>query len=358
MKLLAAALATRVDGAMFPDAYANYELSLAMFFENLDYVGSIQYAYAAAVRAFNAPPAKVCNDGRAVEPVLQHQCPLPTAIAELEPCSEVKVDELCKDAKDCGWSEPAGNCPIDSVYKKVEEGCRGHGAAFCSAVAKAIAMGSTFSMALAVSLPSSCVTQLLGPRVWVVVQESTCVMAVYIGVLWPVCWVVGGNGATITFWVMTAILVFLSIGHPVSVDDLRNGAPDTRRTMMMAIPVLNVYAAWKMGAENAVETRTTIGPVCRALRIVGDIPEVVFSCLDMYFFGISWFAVFDLVTSTMEVAYHLIGVSCKLLYYLMVAVISLMWCLCNSLKDAKAALDDSIVEPSPAPSPATEGAAS
>merc|ERR1711956_80023 len=126
---------------------------------------------------------------------------------------------------------------------------------------------------------------------------STVAVAVYTGVLWPVCWVVGGNGATITFWVMTAILVIAVVCLAMVAGHEAMRGPVTTRAVMMAIPVLNVYAAWKMGAAPAVETRTTIDPVCKALRIVGDIPEVIFSCLDMYFFGISWFAVFDLVTS-------------------------------------------------------------
>ena len=42
------------------------------------------------------------------------------------------------------------------------------------------------------------------------------------------------------------------------------------------------------------------------LRIFQDLPEVVIGAVDIYFFGQSWFATFDLAMSAVEIFVHFV----------------------------------------------------
>jgi len=320
---------------MLPPAYVHYQLSLEMLFENLDYVGSVQYAYASAARAFNSTAAKFCSDGREVEPVLQHQCPSPTAVSELKPCGNAEVGEACTDAQDCGWSEPAGNCPLKSVYKKVVKSCRGRGAWFCEKLAKVIAAVSAMTMTLAMLMPQTALWALYPPEHFdpdlalccCCLPQTVCFLIVVL----PVFWAVGGAPAMIVFWVMTCIGIVFVMASVMCL--FLKGFKDAlaKRVAMMAVPMLNIYVSWRMGAEAAAEVKDTIKPMFVFLRIANDLPELICNILDMYFFGVTWSAAFDLTTSTLEMLYHLTSAA--------------FWCLYRCLKRTKVAVDVFIETP-------------
>jgi len=114
---------------------------------------------------------------------------------------------------------------------------------------------------------------------------------------------------------------------------LKGGFKDAlaKRVAMMAVPMLNIYVSWRMGAEAAAEVTDTIKPMLVLLRIANDLPELICNILDMYFFGVTWSAAFDLTTSTLEMLYHLTSAA--------------FWCLYRCLKRTKVAVDVFIETP-------------
>lgn len=77
------------------------------------------------------------------------------------------------------------------------------------------------------------------------------------------------------------------------------------QSAVMQIPVLNVWMLWHM-SEKSPELKSFHYMHVFGLRFFEDIPEVIIASIDLYFFGGSWFAIFDLLASLGEILFWLV----------------------------------------------------
>jgi len=242
------------------------------------------------------------------------------------------VGTTCTGGEDCGWTVPANNCPLASVYTKVEKVCRGKGRRFCYYMENSIARTSLVTLGIFVATPALFFLCAWGcNRAGSDDDESnqagcyddagckliSCTVFLILGMLgnfFGFCYMYAEYEGMKYFWIWLGALAGVVMILPCcawrcapdnNAGNAANRAQDGQRMLMMSLPLMSLLVAWEIDAEQARKVAEGMRPMKVWLRVVYDIPELTCTILDLYFFGGSYFAVFDLITSLLVMAYHL-----------------------------------------------------
>ena len=131
--------------------------------------------------------------------------------------------------------------------------------------------------------------------------------------------------------------------------------PTGRATMLLNIPLLGLCGARKLKSARAQEIQVARRPRKWLLRFVQDIPELGCAALDLYWFGDSWFALFDISMSALMILYFLLKpvvAACVACFWACVAgckaclwaCVACLWACVARGRDKVAALDHYVAE--------------
>jgi len=293
------------------------------------------------IELFELGNTGTCSDGKIIRPVFLNQCPSPAD--ELPDCENATVGQKCVfTGSGCEADAKLYNCPPSlSIFTKLEPDLID--------IKRFISQGLTIGATFFFILSSALRTVLLRFMVWKF-RDPVGMLRKLFYVFVPCClcssydedWFFSGVLTLLAYCLLTFVAIgflmpwtmypvaclvvalhifcllyhscvardpeFLSEDMRVSGEEAEKAEADwiAVNSAFLELPVLGVYVSLRQGGAQAAILDASRYWYKLILRLVTDIPLLAIDAVDLYTFGVSWYAALSMVASVIEVVVYVV----------------------------------------------------